>query len=61
MKAPVPGEGRPCPAGRWEIIRYALDSNARTTRLCLMWVVLTSSQHMAAAVAGLLPHIVSRL
>jgi hypothetical protein len=26
---------------RWEVIRYALRSNARTARLCVLWVVVT--------------------
>lgn len=27
------------PGGRWETVRYALDSNARTFRYCLMVVI----------------------
>ena len=41
--------------GRWETIRYALDSNARTFRLCLIFLVTIASP-VAAAVAALLIH-----
>ena len=27
-------------SSRWEVIRYALGSNARTARLCVLWVVV---------------------
>jgi retron-type reverse transcriptase len=30
--------------GRWETIRYALDSNARTFRLCLIWLVAIAAR-----------------
>jgi hypothetical protein len=43
--------GQSCHGGRWETIRYALDSNARTIRLCLIWVVLIISPVLAAAIA----------
>jgi hypothetical protein len=55
----VPKSPEPDPGGRWETIRYALDSNARTIRLC--FILLISSSVVAAAVAGLLPHLLSRL
>lgn len=47
-------------AGRWETIRYALDSNARTIRLCLIWFVVIGSPVLAAAAAGLLPHLLPK-
>jgi hypothetical protein len=40
-----------CHGGRWETIRYVVDSNARTIRFCLIWVVLIASSVVAAAVA----------
>ena len=42
--------------GRWETIRYALDSNARTLRFCLIWVVVIVSPAVAAAIADLIRH-----
>ncbi len=47
----VPMVRRSCHGGRWETIRYALDSNGRTFRFCLIWVVLITSSAVAAAVA----------
>jgi hypothetical protein len=47
----VPMVRPPCYGSRWETIRYALDSNARTFRLCLIWVVLITSSALAAAIA----------
>lgn len=41
--------------GRWETIRYALDSNARTFRLCLILLVAAVSP-VAAAVAAVMIH-----
>jgi hypothetical protein len=35
--------------GRWETIRYALGSNARTIRLCLIWIVLITSSALVVA------------
>jgi hypothetical protein len=52
---------QPHHAGRWETIRYALDSNARTVRLCVICIVVVGSLALIAAAVGLLPHIVSRL
>jgi hypothetical protein len=40
MRLPPPREPRPG-SSRWEVIRYALGSNARTARLCVLWVVVT--------------------
>jgi hypothetical protein len=52
---------QPRHSDRWETIRYALDSNARTIRLCIIWMVVIGSPTLAAAVTGLLPHLLSRL
>jgi hypothetical protein len=48
----VPMVRQSCHGGRWETIRYALDSNVRTIRLCLIWVVLITSSVLAAAIAA---------
>jgi hypothetical protein len=55
----VPTSTPPRHAGRWETIRYALDSNARTIRLCC--IMLIGSSAVVAAAVGLLPHLLSRL
>jgi hypothetical protein len=54
MSVPAPREPRH--DGRWETIRYALDSNARTLRLCLIWLVVIAAPVAAAAVAELIRH-----
>jgi hypothetical protein len=41
--------------GRWETIRYALDSNARTFRLCLI-LLMTAISPVAAGVVAVLIH-----
>lgn len=60
---PVPQD--PCPrhgsrrnGGRWETIRYALDTNPRTFRLCLILFVATvvCSSGVAAVVMMLVRH-----
>jgi hypothetical protein len=52
----VPARRQPRHAcGRWETVRYALDSNARTFRLCLILLV-TILPAVAAAVAAVLIH-----
>jgi hypothetical protein len=44
-----------CPgSGRWEAVRYALDSNARTFRYCLMVTVFPAA---VAVIAALMRHI----
>jgi hypothetical protein len=53
----VPREIQACHDGRWETIRYALDSNARTFRLCLIWAVVIVSSTTVAALALLVRHI----
>jgi hypothetical protein len=54
MSVPAPRVPRH-DGGRWETVRYALDSNARTFRLCLILLVLAISP-IAAAVAVVLIH-----
>ena len=48
MRVPTP----PQPPSRWETIRYALDSNARTIRLC--FILLIGSSAVVLTVIGLL-------
>jgi hypothetical protein len=55
MRVPTPTPPRH--AGQWETIRYAIDSNARTIRLCLIWVVVIGFPVLLAA-TGLL-HLLS--
>jgi hypothetical protein len=53
----VPAPRRPRQGGgRWETIRYALDSNARTLRLCLILLVTIAAPVAAAAAAELIRH-----
>ena len=53
----VPAPRVPRHGCRWETIRYALDSNARTLRLCLILLVVTmASSAVAALVAELIRH-----
>ena len=40
MSAPAP-RGQRHAGCRWDTVRYALDSNARTMRLCLIVIVLS--------------------
>ena len=47
----VPMVRRPCHGSRWETIRYALDSNERTFRFCLIWIVVITTPILAAVVA----------
>ena len=42
--------------GRWETIRYALDSNARTFRPCLILLVKAVASCLAGVVAVLVHH-----
>jgi len=53
----VPAARRPShEVGRWETVRYALDSNARTFRLCLILLVTIISPVAAAVIAVLIHH-----
>jgi hypothetical protein len=54
MSLPTPREPRY--GGRWETIRYALDTNPRTFRLCLILSVATVPPCLAAVVAELVRH-----
>jgi hypothetical protein len=47
----VPATKHPCHGGRWDTIRYALDSNPRTFRLCLILIVLIVASAVATAIA----------
>jgi hypothetical protein len=42
--------------GRWDTVRYALDSNARTFRLCLILLATAVSPVLAAVAAVLIHH-----
>jgi hypothetical protein len=54
----VPAPRRPSRAdGRWETIRYALDSNARTFRLCMILLVTITAPVAAALVGVLIRHL----
>jgi hypothetical protein len=55
MSLPAPKEPRH-DGGRWETIRYALDSNARTLRLCLIRAVAIASPVAATVITMLLRH-----
>jgi hypothetical protein len=53
----VPASRRPRNSvGRWETIRYALDNNARTFRLCLILFAAAAAPCLAAVVAVLIRH-----
>jgi hypothetical protein len=58
MSVPAPRQPRH-ESTRWEIIRYAMGSNARTARLCLIWLVMTGGP--ITAIAELLSHIRLRI
>jgi len=52
----VPGPREPRHGGRWETIRYALDTNPRTFRLCLILFVAAVPSCLAFVVAELIRH-----
>jgi hypothetical protein len=54
MSVPAPREPRH--GGRWETIRYALDNNPRTFRLCLILLVAAVPSCLLALVAELMRH-----
>ncbi len=58
MSVPAPRE--PHQGGRWETIRYALDTNPRTFRLCLILLVAAVAPCLAAVIAELVRHMVLR-
>jgi hypothetical protein len=43
-------------SSRWSVIRYALGSNGRTARFCIIWVVMTGGP-VTAVVTELILHI----
>ena len=53
----VPVSPEPSPGGRWETIRYALDSNPRTLRLCLIWFVVIVSPVVTTVITLLMRHV----
>jgi hypothetical protein len=55
MSVPAPRE--PHQGGRWETIRYALDTNPRTFRLCLILSVATVTPCLAAVIAEMIRHL----
>ena len=57
----VPVDRHACHGDRWNTIRYALDSNARTIRLCLIWIAGVGPFTAAAMVPHWLPDLLSRL
>jgi hypothetical protein len=54
MSVPAPRQPRHG-STRWEIIRDAIGSNAKTARLCLIWLVMTGAP--VTALAELIRHI----
>ena len=59
MSVPAPRRPRNG-GGRWEVIQFALESWARTFRLCLILLVTIVSPVAAAVVAVLIHHVVLR-
>jgi hypothetical protein len=55
MSLPVPRDPSQ-DGGKWETIRYALDSNGRTLRLCLIWAVVIAAPAVATVLTLLLRH-----
>ena len=55
MKKPTPREPRH-DSSRWECIRYALGSNARSARLCVILMVMTGGT-VAGPITYLILHI----
>jgi hypothetical protein len=56
MSLPAPHEPRH-DDGRWETIRYAIDSNARTLRLCLIWAVAIASPVAVTVITLMIRHV----
>jgi hypothetical protein len=52
----VPSPQEPHRGDRWKTILYALDSNARTFRFCLIRLVAIVAPVVAAVVAELVRH-----
>jgi hypothetical protein len=62
MRQTTPRQPRPR-SSRWEVIRYALTSNARTIRLCAIWVVMTGATATALSllIRELISHVLTHL
>jgi hypothetical protein len=58
MSVPAPRE--PGQGGRWETIRYALDTNPRTFRLCLILSVAAVAPCLGLVVAEVIRHMLLR-
>jgi hypothetical protein len=54
MRVPAPQQPRR-ESTRWEVVRDALGSNAKTARLCLIWLVMTGAP--VTALAELVRHV----
>jgi hypothetical protein len=54
MSVPAPRE--PGQGGRWETIRYALDTNLRTFRLCLILSVAAVAPCLGLVIAEMIRH-----
>ena len=54
MSVPAPRE--PHQGGRWETIRYALDTNPRTFRLCLILLVAAAAPCLGLVIAEMFRH-----
>lgn len=57
MSISTPPPGMPGDSGRWKTIRYAIGSNARTVRLCLISLTAGVVPAAAAAVVEAVRHI----
>ena len=58
MSVPAPRE--PGQGGRWETIRYALDTNPRTFRLCLILSVAAVAPCLGVVIAEMIRHMLLR-
>jgi hypothetical protein len=54
MSVPAPRE--PGQGGRWETIRYALDTNPRTFRLCLILIAAAAAPCVGVVIAEMIRH-----
>lgn len=53
----LPAPGKPHQGGRWETIRYALDTNPRTFRLCLILLVAAVTPWLGYIIAEMIRHL----
>jgi uncharacterized membrane protein YoaK (UPF0700 family) len=56
MRVPTPRDPRQG-SSRCTTVRYALGSNARTARFCVIWLVMTGGPIAGAVLAVVLHHI----